>query len=498
MSGIGNGYLSGNMLTAFPFEDGQCLAWPVESAEERNELQVALQKCFVDAGVYLDSESIDSKWPVVGAFSINGNTISFKIASGPEGDVNVSVTSSSIAFPIVSGSAPWGHYVLTLSSEGIRDFCALCENLSVSPPSPPAPINSSSSERDGDFWLRICAKCTTIKQRGLTSLMVYDGMSNMESGPHFVMRGDISIMPGNNIQLLEPSNEVNIGSGIEISASPGAGLGKCPCICEESSGGNSALAGPDGHCRIFNDTCYDLIPESKYMEYVEAFGRELVTQDVRIHAKCTACCSCEMYADIVGKLAIIAGLMDEDSEFQWAEGSVRWSKAKIQDLHSKYEEAVDKFNKRMTEPRLSDVTMTLSGMPIGKNLSPKISNAYVMGNMSRCAFTAIVRNSSYFEVLATITSMSGTDSIVEASASWSDETGAPISVTGDSSSKVSGRSFSIFPGRSLVVTYVSIKNNKVNSVITGGFRSSIYVDLSYRNADGGISYLGRISKAVAV
>ena len=494
MSGIGNGYLSGNMLSAFPFEDGQCLAWPSESAEVRNSLQVALQKCFVDACIYVDSESLDSKWPVVGAFSINGNAISFKIGSGTEGgDVSLSVSSSSIVFPIVSGAAPWGRYVLVLSSEGIRDFCALCEDISIYPPSPPALITSSSSGRDGDFWLRICAKCTTMRQRGLTSIMVYDGMSSIESGPHFVMRGDISIMPGNNVRLLPPDDESN---GVQISAVPGAGLGKCPCICEESSGGSSALAGPDGNCRIFNDTCYDLVPGSKYDKYVESLGRYAHTQEIEIHAKCTACCSCEMYAGLVNRLASIAGLVGSDSEY--ARGSVRWAKAMLGDMHAKYEDAVEKFNQRMSAPKISDLALTLSGMPIGKNVSPDISNSGVTGKMSRCAFTAILRNSSYFEILARITSMSGTNSVVEASVSWSSESGAPMSVTRDSSSGIVGRTFSVFPGRSLVVTYISTKGDKVNSVVTGGFRGSIYVDLSYRNSDGAVAYLGRISRIAEV
>lgn len=494
MSGIGNGYLSGNTLTAFPFEDGQCLAWPFDSADKRNEFQVALQKCFADAGVYINSRSLNSYWPFVGDFEVGEDAISFKIGVGSEdSDVNLSVKSSaSTAFPVVSGSAPWGHYVLTLSSEGIEEFCALCESLSISPP---VQQNSSSAGRDGGSWLRLCAKCITFRHVGVSSIRVYDGVSPFSSGPHFVLKGDVSIMPGNNMLILPPDGD---GNGMRINAIPGAGLGVCPCVCEETPAGNNYLAGSDGHCRIFNDTCYDLEPGEIRMEHVESFGREMLTQDLHIHVKCTSCCTCSMYEDIVNRLAVIAGQLDPESGNQWKQGSVRWAKSTINNLYGKYESAVAKFNARMSAPKLSDVTMTLSGMPIGRNVSPKISGGGVSGRMSRCAFTAVVRNSSYFEVLASVTSIFGTDSIAEISASWSNESGEPKSLSVNSEKDIKGKSFSIFPGRSLVVTYVSVKNARMRSVVTGGFSGSMYVDLSYRKNDSSVAYLGRISKSVTV
>ena len=474
MSGLGNGYLSGNMLVAFPFEDGQCLAWG-SSEETNNELQSALQKCFVDASVFLNSEELSSScWPVIGAFSIANGAISFRIGCGPrESDVRLSVVPSSMSFPIVSGSAAWGHYMLVLSSEGIGDFVALCNGISISPP---AQDSSSSPGRDGGFWLRLCAKCITVRPHGVTSIKVFDGVNPRESGPHFVMKGDISIRPGNNMRLLEPEE----GNGIELNAIPGAGFGKCPCICEDVPSGNSQLAGPDGHARLFNDTCYDLEPSEKY--YDPALGR--MSQMLKIHVKCTACCTCEMYEEIVnGRLVSIAN-------------AVRKAKTDIESMLSKYEQAVSLFNSRMEVPKMSDISMTMSAMPVGRNLSPKIGNQMVKGKMSRCAYTVVVRNSSFFEIIAKPTRLSGTNKIVESSASWSDEQGHPLSKTGDSALAVVDVAFSIYPGRSLVITYISSKSEKVSSVVTGGFSGSAFVDLSYRKPDGSIAYLGRISKSV--
>ena len=476
MSGVGSGFLSGNMLVAFPFEDGQCLAWQ-GSAEDRNELQTALQACFVDAVLYVDSEGLsDDKWPVIGSFSVSGNSISFNIGSGPhEYDVRVVVASSATAFPIVTGSADWGRYVLVLSSEGIDRFVSLCGKLSVSPP---VQGNSSSPGRDGGFWLRLCAKCITVRQRGLHSLMVYDGVNPKDAGPHFVVRGDVSVRPGNNMRLDEP-DELDDMAGMELNAVPGAGLGMCPCSCEGSAGGNAQLAGPDGHARFFNDTCYDLEPRGKY--YDPAVG--MVTQDLQVHVKCTACCTCQMYEDIVnGRLVPLAD-------------AIRQAKKDIYDLLVRYNARVRTFNNRIKTPKLSDITVTMSAMPIGRNVSPNLKSGNVEGKMSRCAYTVVIRNSSFRNIRIVFLSISGTDSVVESSAAWSDKDGDPLSITGDSESEIVGRRFVLYPGRSLVLTYISRKATKMRSVSTGGFEGKVSASVAYESGSTFVG-LGSISKSV--
>jgi len=477
VSGIGNGYLSGNMLIPFPFEDGQCLAWPSESAEVRNEMQEALQRCFVDAGIYVDSTDVDQEscWPSIGDFSIDGNSFSFKVGICNGQDVNLSIPLPSTGFPVASGSAAWGSYVVVLSAEGISRFWDTCEKASIYPP--PAQSSSSRSGRDGGY-LRICAKCISFKSACLDSIMVYDGNVSeghtLENGPHFVMSGKIDIRPGNNMKLLEPDNEGD--NGFELSAEPGAGLGKCECVCGETAEGNDALAGPDGHCRIFNDSSFDIEPHEKYVE------NGVVKQKLTIHSKTSACCTCKMYQDIVNERLV-----------PLAE-AVRKAKSDLSGMLLDYEDAVRRFNNRISEPKLEDVTMTLSGMPIGKNVSPDVSEGEVSGYMSRCAFTAVIRNSSYAKMILTVTSISGTGNVVEASAAWSNGDGEPLSKTGDSKSSVVNTQFLVFPGRSLVITYIVSKDVKVKSVTTGGFTSSVYVNVSYQRDDGTGRYLGKLSK----
>lgn len=474
MSCAGNGYLSGNMLIPFPFEDGRRLAWNSGSADLDDEAQRLLERCFVDACVNISGVSIEDGWPSIGLFSVGSSSISFSVSAGGS-DVAVTIAESASGFPIVSGKAPFGSYVVVTSAEGVRDFLAFCSANSISPP---VPGSSSPSERDGVF-LRLCAKCVTKSPVGLTSIRVFDGVNPRSSGPHFVLKGNVAVKPGNNMLLSEPDE-----NGIQMDAVPGAGMGVVPCSCENKAVVKSPIMSPDGHTRIFNDTCYDVEP---WIESVEEEG--VVVKRVghlQLHAKCTACCTCAMYESIVNDRLVPLS------------NAVRQARSALRGYLSDYESAVRRFNQRLMRPTLSDVRLSLSGMPVGANLSPKLSDTKVKGKMGRCAFTAILRNSSYSVITATVYSLTGSDSVVEASASWSDEYGVPKSKSGNSESDIVGQSFTVMPGMSLVVAFVSVKNDMVGAASTGGYVGSISVGLSYSTEDGPSGSLGILRKTVEV
>lgn len=455
MNGAGVGYLSGNMLVPFPFEDGQTLEWSDPSRAD--ELQAALQSCFVDAGVSLSATSVEAgEWPSIGEFSLDGGTLSFTLsASGAQTRLSAS-GSSTTRFPIISGTGPWGSYVIVLSSKGISGLSSI---------SPSAHVSFLSFPLGGEGTrLRLCAKCVTLSPAALKSIQVWDGVHDYDAGPHFTLSGDVSVRPGHNMLISEGGDP----SEIELNADPGAGLGVLPCSvdCEDDDG--LLIGGSDGHVRLFNDTCYDLEPSS-------------YTGVISVHAKCTACCTCGMYESIVeDRLAVLAD-------------AVRAAKREIDSMHQAYESAVKKFNERITRPIIEDVSLTLSGMPIGARLSPKISNEDVKGRMERCVFTATVVNSSYFDLTFKVSSLNGTDYVAEASAAWSDAGGAPLSVTGDGPGEVVSGTYVVCPGRSLVVTFVAVKGAMVSRVVTGGYTGSISVEVSWSEG-----FLGSISQSASV
>lgn len=471
MSCAGNGYLSANELVPFPFEDGQFLGW---TCDDRNGAQLALQKCFVDACVVVRAQALAAgEWPSVGAFAASGSSIGFSVACRGQA-ARFSASASDVRFPIVSGETPWGSCVVVLSSEGIREFCEFCASNGVSPPSPGS---SSSLGMDGGLSLRLCARCVTLVPAALASIRVYDGVGERSKGPHFVLRGDVAVKPGNNMALAEPDDAEN---GIRLDATPGAGMGVVGCACE-TAGSRPGLAGPDGHVRLFNDTCYDLEPCETSEIVVDGARRK--SRTLRIHAKCTACCTCAMYESIVNdRLAALFA-------------SVSASNGRIGELSAAYESAVAAFNARMRTPELSDVTLSLSATPLVGKAGSDLSGTGITGRMMRCAFSAVVRNTSAARILATVNTMSGTDTIVEASAAWSAEDGSPLSRTGDAKGAVVGSTFEIFPGRSLAISFVSVKDELSERVVRSAFSGSVSVGLSYRNGDS-YGSLGTLSRTV--
>lgn len=466
MSCAGNGYLTGNTLVAYPFEDGQLLAWGCAPDEARLR-QSALEACFADASLYISSDraSLDGDgWPSVGDFRFGLDYIGFSISVGGL-LASFHATASSERFVTKYQWVNWGECAITASSEGIRSLLALGI-------SPPAPVPSSSG-REG-AWLRLCARCFSLHPRCLTSVRVYDGVGDMGKGPHFVLDGDIAIMAGNNMEA-----EAGDG-GVTLSAVPGAGMGTIPCADTCEKGGASPIIGPDGHVRIFGDTCFDVEPGI----VADTDGKRLYGQ-IRLHSKCTSCCTCEMYGSIVNDR--LRPLAD----------TVRKAKADIAGLLATYEDAVERFNARMSKPTLDDVGLTLTGMPAGNRLGPQLENTDVRGLMGRCAFTAILRNSSYAVLDASVYSIAGTDDVVEVSASWIED-GVPKTRTGDSAGAITGLTFPVRPGQSLALTFVSKRRSMVGSVTTGGYQGSVSIGLSYTTLSGEKGSLGILKKSVEV
>lgn len=524
MSCAGNGYLTGNTLVAFPFEDGQSLAWPHDVSGD--DAQSAIQKCFADASVFVDRTGVsDEDWPRIGCFSSSGTTLSFVLSACGE-QVAISVTAGQEPFPIVSGQAPFGSYVIVLCSDAIREFC-----FSGFPP--PVTGTSSTSWREEGCSMRICERCVTVRPAGLDSVRVFDGVAPEEYGtggrgyskgdtcamdgafyvciddvpagsewdgskwdyvslfdtkrrnPSFTLSGDISLKPGNNMLLSDPG-----GSGIRLDAVPGAGMGVVPCGCDESRA-VSRLFSHDGHTRIFNGTCYDIEP---VFEEIEDGWKTRRIGRLIMHGKCTACCTCEMYASIVNdRLVPLANAIRS------AKSAIFSESAGSEGMLKKYNDAVDAFNERIESATIDDVQVSLTGMPVGKNLSSKLSGTDVSGKMRRCAFTAIVRNSAFQKISVCVRELSaGDDEIVEASASWSDDDGAPKSASFDSAESIVGTTFVLSPGRSLVITFVSRSESMVSSVETGGYRGSISVGLSYLPKNGAFIDLGVVKRSVEV
>ena len=437
----GVGYITGNGLSTYPFEDGEYERGL--SKDPTGQLRL-WKRCFVDASIMINSTSIpDGGWPTVSYFGYTqARHLIFDLSvCGTRKTLHYAPKSgSSQEYPIFSGEEDWGWYTFTLSTEAINNYTMRIEDYF-------GEDGDGIVQGTGSDPLRLCARCVTLKPAELTSIRVYDGVQSKSSGPHFVLSGDVNILPGYNMQLAEPESE----TGVELNAVAGAGLGVIPCECTKSERSASPIFSSDGHSRMFNDTCYDIEP------YVRNGNGYL-----KIHAKCTACCTCDMYASIVNdRLADLAK-------------QIRQSKEDLDTLLSEYELSVAKFNERINTQTIDDFTLSLSGMPVGSNVGSNLKNEKLKGYMLRCACSATLKNSSYKTAYAKIASIGGSSSkMLEVTASWENENGDLASWTGNSQSDAIGKGFFVKSGHSLVVTWISCAKKLIHKTRPFDFSEQI-------------------------
>jgi len=357
-----SGYLSANRLRSYPLADGQDV--PMEYGKEQ-----LLYGCIVDAMISIfDPDEI--MLPRICNISSDGTTLRLSIAVGSE-EVPLSVAWSSTRstqYPIVSGPAPWGYYTMVFSSDGIRDLGRM------EPIFPSSAPNDSSSAEEGFSGLYLAPRAVCRSPMGLRSIMVFDGVHPKSEGPHFIVGGDVAIKPGNNIKIEDPADRGDDINGMVVSAIPGAGAGRVASVKDTANTVVSQLRSEDGHVRIFNDTCYDIEPSTA--------SAGALPGHIKIHAKCTACCTCDMYSSIVNdRLSTLFDMVKE-------------ARRTIGDLQDKYETHVEKFNRRISKPSADDIYVKLIGTAIGHNLSTKTPN--IRGTLSRASFKCVVRN-DFFE-----------------------------------------------------------------------------------------------------
>lgn len=425
-----SGWLSGNRLRDFPLADGQPV--PVD-----DDVRTALFGCIVDAMVSVSSPD-DARSPRICNIGSDGTTFRVSVAMGQDfTPVSVSWSAAGQSeYPVVSGKTSWGFYTIVFSSEGIRDLGP----LDLVFPSSAALVSSSAEE-----GLYFSPKAVNRASDGVSSIRVFDGVRPKEDGPHFVLGGDVLIRPGNNMTLGRYPDEGDEG-GVEISAVPGAGMGVVPCRCSSAGVVSSGLKSEDGHVRLFNDTCYDLEPSTS-------------SGVLKIHAKCTACCTCDMYSSIVDdRLAVLSD-------------SIRKARRDIQDALSVYEENVRAFNRRIASPEEEDIVVTMSGSALGKNMATKTNS--IAGSLDRASFRALVVNNAFVDVVITVTGMQSSGVIKDSTLNL----GAARSVHGGGS--LVDQSFVLSPGGCAAIAFVAV-GRQLSTRAGASFTGSVSFSAEFR------------------
>lgn len=128
--------------------------------------------------------------------------------------------------------------------------------------------------------------CIVCPSDGITSIEIYNGDGDPRNA---ILTGDVAIEFGYNVECTESDGNIT------IDASPGTGIGKVPCNdeCEDDPATNGEPIPTDnGNAVITGDDCYEITAKGS---------------TIQIHGKCTACCQCQDYLDVVEVLKDVAG-----------------------------------------------------------------------------------------------------------------------------------------------------------------------------------------------
>ena len=437
-------YLTSNRFIRYPFADDSTLSIPEGSAR-------AVFGCFVDAMIQLKDHRSDIVPKVIG-ISLLEHTLSFTL-SGPSRIV-LNCTRSKSRFPVITGKTDWCWYTFVLSSDGIRELESITD------------LDGLSSDE-----LELSPHCIGMPSLGVSTIEVYGGLKEhdgrrltlqeaLEASPDAIISGDIGIEEGFNAAL---SSE---GTDLTVTASPGAGAGTAPCPCEQTDQDSTrrGIWSKDGHVRLFNDTCYDYLPS----------GQERLSGSLILQAKCKACCTCEMYETLVnGRLVPL-------------KNAILYAKRNLDRTLEDYEDSVRKWNERIHTATEDDIVMTMTAVPM-ESAGTNLSGSGVSGRMSRCGFTANVRNDSFVNVKVVIDGITANGKIFQQTLGY---------LSGDTpvvKSSAAGQSVTLQPGKSLLISYFVRSDSYQRKSSRAGFSSTVRI-----SAYHGDRLITRKSKVVNV
>ena len=442
-------FLTGNRGIRYPFADDSTL--PLEDALSR-----LVFGCFVDAAVQPKVKDLNT--PKITGIYLQKHTLHFSLICEGQDAVDLSCTRTVKRYGTVTGDAdcPWCWFVFTLSMDGIKA------------------LEDTDLPDISEAELELSPRCLGPMIGGVTSISIYDGHTQtdsagrratraeaMESGPDIVISsGDVTFRYGYNTSF-DYGNDWDIladsaSKQFRLAADAGAGLGRIPCEeQEETVFRMPGLISPDGHTRIFNDTCYDFANHRTD----ESHG------ETKMHVKCTACCTCGMYEYIV------------NSRLVPLKNSILESRDTLDSTLATYETNVQKWNARLTTCLPDDIAISYTAVPL-ESAGTDLQNGKVKGRMSRCGVSITVRNDSFVSVLVQFSDFMSNGDAFEGQISYMKNSYTPeIIQIGDFSLPIQG--FSLPTGRSAVLTYFIRLSDMVTTNKQTGFISNIKVTVSH-------------------
>lgn len=460
---IANEYLTGNRYIRYPFKDNSVIT---VNDEPNNDYSLVYFGCFVDAAIQLKPNSKNDT-PIVTDIRLENSTLYFSLArkSNPGDKKHLICTKSKSKFPVIRGYTDWCWYTFTISAasiiEGIEELKSLDQQAIGSP-------NLTNLQ------LEFNTRCVGIQPNMLTSLHIYEGdkpslrypterftvqeiLEDNVAPDCIISTGDVSLTEGYNMSFAPNSIISSITplvDSINISAVPGAGAGVAPCPCTDDVDlSKFRLKSSNGHVCIINDSCYDLYPQ-------KVSEQQAV---VKFIAKCTACCTCDMYASLVENR--LAPIKDE----------ILANKNSIDSTLNKYEEYVQKWNERLVTVLPEDITITATGVGLDA-VATDLKESKTSGYLDRCGFSINITNNAFLPVEVEITKISAHGSIHELQLTYMDDDFNPVILH-----KITEEVVTLAPGRSLLATGFLRKLKRVLTTTPEGY--IIYAQVVVRHND---------------
>lgn len=445
-------YLTSNRYVRYPFKDDTVLTRGGVRIDDDSSRTVL--GCFVDAMIQM-KDGVSYGDPVVSGISITGHTLSFNINAPGTAATTITCTRSKTMFPVISKEAEWGWYTFVLSSDGIREF-------------------EEHSELIGDISeseLHFSSRCIGRPQSKVSCFEIYGGRRvNKDTGkrlsvsealsedPDTTVAGDVKFVPGYNCDISYNEASLYTDAGISFRATPGAGMGIAPCECDDhelvdTDVNTLGLFSSDGHVRLFNDTCYDVLPVKVSDEEGMLF----------LSVKCKACCTCDMYASIVNDRLIPL------------KNKILESRKDLNKAYNTYETNVNLWNNRLNTALKEDVVVTMTAVPL--DAAATNVKGHVYGKMNRCGYSVTMRNDSFVTLSFRLERFSANGMAFQANLNYMDgdtPTVKPLDLQKDTSDPYIF-SVDIQPGKSANLSYFLRLGNMVQTDSQSGFTSSVVI-----------------------
>jgi len=351
----GEGYLSSNSLTSWPFNPGEP---PQEVARLFSDAYVCLPPC----RRFLSVDVIDIRVDEIFMY--------FTVVVSEESDDRPEPVVTRLGPIYVDRmGAPKYEVVSFKNSNIVVKFVIDGWHLA----------DSEQFYKEGPFPL--CESCISYSSSRVMTVSIYNsenGEYPTRTGP--MMSGDVKLYGGYNVKVYTNGS---IDNGVTIDALPGYGDGVVPCDCDEGGNPDECDTGKKEKGNVKPDPYGDVVLSSdKCIAVVPYRGPGIVS----LHGRCTTPCTVDMYMDEAGDLSKLADDVSDD-------------KNKLVDVANRYNALACSFDEDVCSRVILSGVLSQPNFGEGTN---DLTESAISGYLDRVTGRVVIANTSTKKIVAKI------------------------------------------------------------------------------------------------